>query len=532
MHNSKIYSSTILDFSFPMKKILFLLLSFFASISLHATIWTPRIIGNNMVLQRSEPVKLWGKAVPNSKIQAILGNTKAETNTNKEGRWFLFLPAMEANKTPQTLKLYENGNLSKEIKNVLVGEVWVTGGQSNMAWTTLKTTTINQARTNADNPMIRFFTRNIEKEAPISQDDTHEQSAWKQSTRKEISSFSAVSYYFAEKLYKDLGVPVGVVETAMGGTMMIAWLKREDMTNAFADELTAFDNEKAKYNYDAMLKKYEVAFKQYQEVRDKAKENNQPFTGRNVSKPLPFTPRGVHRTPEVLYNSRIAPVQGYTAKGFLWYQGEADSGKPETFTSQFITLVDAWRKYWNKPNMPFYFAQLSSFEGKYDWKWGATRWAQLEAQKRMKYTAMVVTNDVGEEKDVHPQNKIAVGQRFEAIAMYEQYGKKDIPPYSPLFKHAKYDGTKCIVEFNTFGGKLITKKEPSGIEILSKDKWIPTNKVSTNANGIITITSPNRENIEGVRYLWDNWAQPHLFLYGENELPAAGFLTLKNNTSN
>lgn len=512
-----------------MKKVLLLLLSVFISISLHAEIWTPRVIGDNMVLQRAKPVKLWGKAAPNATVEAVLGSTKALAMAGKAGKWELFLPAMDANKTPQTLKFYENGTLSKEIKNVLVGEVWITGGQSNMAWTTLKTTTINEARANADNPMIRFFTRNIEKEAAEPQEDTHQQSGWKESTRKEVSSFSAISYYFAEKLYKDLGVPIGIVETAMGGTMMITWLQREDMTKAFADELKAFDTEKAKYSYETALKKYETAFKNMQEEREKAKAENRRFEGRNVNKPLPYTPRGVHRTPEILYNSRIAPIQGYTAKGFLWYQGEADSGKPETFTDQFVNLVDAWRKYWNKPDMPFYYAQLSSFEGKFDWKWGATRWAQLEAQKRIKNTAMVVTNDVGEEKDVHPQNKIAVGQRFEAIAMHEQYGKKDINPYSPLFNNAKYTGAKCMVTFDTFGGELIAKSEPKGLEILVKDKWIPTNKASVNSNGTISIEAPNGETIEGVRYLWENWVQPHLFLYGKNGLPAAGFVSTKTN---
>lgn len=512
-----------------MKRIFCLFLFVFATVSLHATIWTPRIIGDNMVLQRAEPVKFWGKAIPNAKVETVLGSTKTLATANKEGKWSLFLPAMEANSTPQTLKFYENGILSKEIKNVLVGEVWVTGGQSNMAWTTLKTTTIDQARANADNPMIRFFTRNIEKEAAEPQEDTHQQSGWKESTHKEVASFSAVSYYFAEKLYKDLGVPVGIVETAMGGTMMITWLQREDMTSAFADELKAFDAEKAKYNYDTALKKYEVAFKQMEEARAKAKAENQRYTGRNVNKPLSFTPRGVHRTPEVLYNSRIAPIKGYTAKGFLWYQGEADSGQPETFTNQFVTLVGAWRKYWDKPNMPFYYAQLSSFEGKFDWKWGATRWAQLEARKRIKNSEMVVTNDVGEEKDVHPRNKIAVGQRFEAIAMHEQYGKKDINPYSPLFNNAKYAGTKCVITFDTFGGELIAKSEPKGLEILVKDNWISTNKVTVNNNGTINIEAPNGETIEGVRYLWENWAQPYVFLYGKNGLPAAGFVNTKAN---
>ena len=510
-----------------MKKILFLILTVLTSVSIYAEVWPPRVIGDNMVLQRSEPVKLWGKANPSATVQAVLGNTKAETKAGKEGNWSLSLPAMEANKNPQVLKIYENGHLSKEIKNVLIGEVWITGGQSNMAWTALKTTTIEQARANADNPMIRFFTRNIEKEAAVPQEDTHQQSNWKQSTRKDVSSFSAVSYYFAEKLWKDLDIPVGIVETAMGGTMMITWLKREDMTKGFTEELKAFEAEKARYNYKAAMEKYEQAFKKMQEEREKAKAENRRYTGRNITKPLDYTPRGVHRTPEVLYNSRIAPIQGYTAKGFLWYQGEADSGKPETFADQFVTLVDAWRKYWGKPDMPFYFAQLSSFEGKFDWKWGATRWAQLEAGKRIKNSAMVVTNDVGEEKDVHPQNKIAVGHRFEAIAMHELYGKRDINPYSPLFKSAQYKGTECVVEFDTFGGKLVAKREPSGIEILSKNNWIATNKVTTNANGTITVKSPNGEGIEGVRYLWEGWAQPSIFLYGENGLPAAGFVSTK-----
>ncbi|MFD1630134.1 sialate O-acetylesterase [Pseudopedobacter beijingensis] len=510
-----------------MKKTLFLILSIFTSISIYAEVWTPRVIGDNMVLQRSELVKLWGKASPNAKVQAVLGNYKAEVKADNEGKWSLFLPAMEANKIPQVLKFYENGILSKEVKNVLIGEVWISGGQSNMAWTVLKTTTVAEARANADNPMIRFFTRNIEKEAAEPQEDTHVQSGWKESTKKQVSSFSAVSYYFAEQLYKDLNVPVGIVETAMGGTMMMVWLKREDMSKGFDEELKAFDNEKAKYNYDAALKKYEIAFKNMQAEREKAKTENRRYTGPNVNKPLKFTPRGVHRTPEVLYNSRIAPIKGYTAKGFIWYQGEADSGKPETFTDQFITLVSTWRKYWSKSEMPFYFAQLSSFEGKYDWKWGATRWAQLEAQKRMKNTAMVVTNDVGEEKDVHPQNKIAVGQRFENIAMYELYGRKEINPYSPLYKSIQYKEAECVVTFNTFGASLIAKKEASGIEVLSKDKWIATNKVITNKNGEITVKSPNGELIEGVRYLWDGWAQPAIFLYSDNGLPAAGFISIK-----
>ena len=236
----------------------------------------------------------------------------------------------------------------------------------------------------------------------------------------------------------------------------------------------------------------------------------------------------MQNTPAFLYNAKVAPLCGYGVRGVLWYQGEGDFGQPQIFADKFKTLVAAWRKHFEMPNLPFYTVQLTSFDVTTHWResenWQQTRFEQFNCFRQMDNVEMAVILDLGEKNQIHPQRKDEVGERLFNIALKNIYGKKDIKgEHSPMFKSAKFNKNRALVEFDMYASKLVLKGKAQGFEVKIDNSWQTAEKVLVNDLGTVEVFAPQDSEISGVRYLWKSWALPEICLYNTQGLPAMSF---------
>ncbi len=456
-----------------MKKILItLILSFVVSVSF-AEISMPRIFTDNMVLQADAPNKLWGTSLPNAEVTVLIGDKKVSTKADAKGDWSLKTPTFKKTFTPVEIVVSENGKPQKTLKNILVGEVWVIGGQSNMQWAVRNTTDFENAKKRISSN-IRIFKQPSSQMASEPQRDFHRTAGWLVADKNSIPGASAIGYYFAEMISKELKTPVGIVETPLGGTKMITWLPREKIiTDVLKRNLAEFDAKQAKYDYEKAKAQFDAKLKKFDDenhgkkLTEKLKEER-----KNIVRYRP-NPQSVWRaqeTPCYLYNAKIAPLAGVTARGFLWYQGESDSGRSGSkyFDQTFALLINTWREAWNDKDMPFYFFQLPSFSTMSNW--GLIRANQQKVAKEVDKAYMISIIDSGEEKDIHPRDKTFVTKRLFASVMKNTYKNNSFKCEQAEVASVKYADNKAIVKFNT---KIVGEGSPRGFEVLVGKKWLP-----------------------------------------------------------
>ncbi len=510
-----------------MKRILFIsILALFATSSF-AKIWVPRIFSDNMVLQAGANDKIWGTATPNSKVSISLDGKVFETTANERGDWTISTSEMKPSLESKELIISEDGKVQKTIKNVLVGEVWVLGGQSNMFFTVGESTDYEAAKSCANKNVRVFLQRTTLSQTP--KKDTEPSSYWAVVTPKTVGKVSAVGYYFAEQLTKELNVPVGLIETPQGGSLMLSWLPAEKqsvlphMKKYFED----FQKDLSKYDYKKIMAERAAKQKAFDEAHKgkkltKAEEKER----RNIYRPTlyPETPRRRGLTPCFLFNAKVAPIVGYTARGFAWYQGEEDSfHKPhnEHFLETFELLVETWRELWNNKDMPFYFFQLPSWEQRWPAKWVEARKAQYQASKKIKNSHMICTVDTGE-ADIHPRDKTPLGQRLFKTTMEHTYKNSDFDSFSPDAKSIKFDGNSAVITFDIgkSRNKLVSKGESRALEVRVDGKWIPA-KGEIIAKNKIKVSSDSQ--FDAVRYAFKVWAMPDAWIFSSNGFPAVPF---------
>jgi len=501
--------------------------SLFAT-ALYAEVKLPRIFSDNMILQRDCDVKIWGKADKGATVEVEFMGQKKAVTAGKDGNWIVILNPLKAEKAPQEIKIYENGKEAAKVKDVLVGEVWITGGQSNMAFGMGNVQDGKKIIEASNYHDIRYFFNSGSNTAKTPQEDVDAKCGWVYATPQTAANFSAVSYLFALNLRNALNVPVGVVTTAMSGTPMVSWVSQEvfDSSPNFAERKKKFDDIIAKYDYEKVIAEWEKECEEFDAKVAQAKAEGKnppqrPYKLTELHKPWPDSPEAF-RTPCRLFNAKVAPLTQFAARGFLWYQGENDAstGANNTFELQLAGLIETWRTLWGKADMPFIYIQLPSFTNK---GWPDTRLKQTQVFNTVKHTGMVVTIDLGEEKDVHPKDKIPVGKRAANIALKDVYGFKDIVAYGPAFKAASFKGKFAKIEFDLGNSKFKDPQgEITGFEVLSNGKWVNA-KATLKGNAVI-LESTDGGNVKGARYAYKDWAKPLVNLFNENELPAAPFL--------
>jgi sialate O-acetylesterase len=480
-------------------------------------LWLPSIFSDHMVLQRGMPVPVWGTATPGVKVTVKLAGQSAVANAGGDGRWRVDLAAL-TDPGPFTLEIATPA-ASRLFTDVLVGEVWLCSGQSNMDFTLASTakrsfsgvTDWKNEVAAAKHPQIRMFTADWTMREHPQREVAGE---WAVCDPENAGDFSAVAYYFGREIRQALGVPVGLVTCAFGASTIEAWIREdtlikhpqfEGLLKSFAKKRTAFrDDPKAFEAYGAALTKWKG--------------------GRAPRHPDPVQDQ---HNPYVLHNGMIAPIAPYALRGAIWYQGESNLNTRGIYPDLQKALIEDWRDLWGSPALPFYYVQLASYKAPpTDPAPGGQIAEMREAQAKslaIPHTGMAVTIDIGEEKDIHPRNKLDVGKRLARLALAGTYQKPGVP-CGPLFREARVTGDGIRVHFDHTDGGLVAKSgDLRGFAIAGADKRFVAAAARIDGDSVV-VSHPSIAVPAFARYAWaDNPGGANLF--NAADLPAAPFRT-------
>jgi sialate O-acetylesterase len=418
-----------------------LLLLFTASTS-RADVRLHGLFTDHMVLQRGMDVPIWGWADDGERVTVEFRGKKVST-TAKGGTWKVKLRKLKAG-GPDELKV--TGNNSITLHDVLVGEVWIASGQSNMEWPVRASFQPAEDILTADNPNLRLYTvPKLKANEPVKD----VASAWKETSPGSVSNFSAVAYYFGLKLQKDLGVPVGLIHTSWGGSPVEVWMREAALAVNPDHKRDILDA------YPAQVERVQAAIAQWEKEQAEAKKEGKAFTKRRP---------GVGWKPCELYNGMIAPLIPYAIKGAIWYQGESNAGRAYQYRTLIVNMVTNWRLDWEQGDFPFLQVQLAPFMAIKDQpaesNWAELREAQMLATKVLPNVGAVVITDYGDPKDIHPVWKKPVGERLGLAARGIAYGE-DIIWSGPQYRSMKVKDDKIVLSFDHVG------KGIGGIQIYS-----------------------------------------------------------------
>ena len=454
--------------------------SFIAAVSLgllHAEVKPNPLFTDGAVLQQGQAVPVWGTAKDGEKVSVEIAGQKLST-TAKDGMWRVDLKPL---KVGEPLTMTISGENTVKVENLLVGEVWVCSGQSNMQFSFGGAASANEERPKAKYPNIRMFTvKQVTSPTPLA-DVT---GSWVECSPETVNGFSAVGYFFAKDLYEKLGVPVGMIHTSWGGTPAQAWTSLEG------------------FGENTELKDYAAQSKGNAERFAKAPPEN--AFGPNV--------------PSSLYNGMLAPVIPYGIKGAIWYQGESNAGNSKQYRTLFPAMIADWRTKWKQGPFPFFFVQIAPFNGQPP----EIREAQFLTLSKSENTAMAVTTDVGNAVDIHPKQKQPVGHRLALAARALVYGEK-IEYSGPLYKSMKAARDKVELTFSHVGGGLVAKDgDLKGFTIAGRDgKFVPAKAVIEGEK--IVVSADGVKSPKAVRYGWAN--VPDVNLFNKEDIPASPFRT-------
>lgn len=505
-----------------MRRLPLVLLGFVLSTStVFAEVKLPAVFSDHAVLQRGVAVPVWGWAEPGEKVAVTLGSVKAEATADGQGRWRVALGPLEPGE-PRTL-VVEGGNRI-EVKDVLVGDVWLCSGQSNMAMTVNRCKDFEKEQAQANYPKIRMFKTAATPAREPQQDCT---GAWVVCSPDTVSGFSGTAYFFAREVHGEVGVPVGLLNSSVGGTAIEAWTSMDAQKNVkelspvFApwDRAAAdYDEAKARADYDRRLADWKVVAAKARAEQKQPPRRPQP----------PVHPRVDRNHPANLFNGMIAPLVPYAIKGAIWYQGERNARNVETaelYRTQLPLLIKDWRTRWGQGDFPFYYVQLPNFKKPTDDPGAESAWAVMRESMRQSLstpsTGMAITIDVGEEGDIHPKNKQDVGKRLALLALARVYDKKG-PVSGPLVQSAKVENAEVVLTFEYTGGTLKTQDggKPIGFALADADgKW---HWAEARIEGdTVVVSHPDVKTPRAVRYAWaDN---PRCNLCNAAGLPASPF---------
>ncbi|VTS07616.1 sialate O-acetylesterase [Tuwongella immobilis] len=488
-----------------------------AAVKLH------NLISNGVVFQAEKPIRVFGTANPGEKVSAELtfgdATTKAEAvAADDKGNWLLELPARPVTTTGG--KLTVKGENTLTVSDVLVGEVWVCSGQSNMEWPLAATDNPKPVIEAAKNPMIRLFTvPKAVSDVPL----TDVPLKWVPCDAKTVEYFSAVGYYFGKDLNAARKVPVGLIHSSWGGTICEAWTSKESLgaVPSLKYFLERIPNRAAyQQNAEAYLEKLEKYL-----AEGKA--------GLKAGKPLPPVPvppapvnLGNPNQPTVLYNAMIAPLTKFNIKGAIWYQGESNAGRAYEYRTLFPTMIEDWRKAFRDESLAFMLVQLAPWRAinaePMESDWAELREAQLLATKKLKHVGIAVITDVGDVADIHPRKKGPVGARLALAARALAYGEK-IPYQGPTFEKLEVRDGKAIVHFGNTEGKLVVKGEKlTGFTVAGADKKF-YNATAVVEGDTVVVSAPQVSKPVAVRFGWANF--PVVNLWNQADLPASPFRT-------
>ncbi|GAC1426637.1 MAG: sialate O-acetylesterase [Chitinophagaceae bacterium] len=488
-----------------------LLFVIFSFLPAFAELRLPAIIADNMVLQQKYAVTLWGWANAGEHITITAGwdKTPLTATAGNDGKWNVRVKTIKAG-GPYNILFSASNNI--EIKNVLLGEVWLASGQSNMEFFMTKTSGGYTGVLNypeeikaADYPLIRMI------DVPNTVADEPRQDfagKWKICSPQTADTFSAVAYYFARALHIATGYPIGIINATWGGTPAESWTRKDILEKDSSFSIILDRYKKQCDDYPAAFEKYKIELEKWKADTSKSKGA------------APREPAGPHysKSPYKLYNGMIAPLLPYTLKGVIWYQGEDNAGRAAQYRRLFPAMIKNWRNDFNNEKMPFYFVQISPHRSQNP----EIRDAQLYTLRTVPFTGMAVTTDNGDSLNIHPRNKKLVGERLSLWALKNDYGKKDIVASGPLYKSMKTAGNKIRIQFDYADGLQAKGGDLKEFTIAGPDANFVPAKAVIDGNTVL-VWSDAVQQPAAVRFAWRNTPFPNL--YNKADLPASPFRT-------
>ena len=505
-----------------MSKIKFVITTIFISLfttAAFADVRLPDVIGSSMVLQQKQKVPIWGWAEPGETVTVEFAGQKKTSTAGPDGKWRVDLSGLKANFKPQSMII--SGKNRIELNDILVGEVWLVAGQSNMQRLLRETANGDAVQAAANLPDIHLF--NVRREVGFKKTGKPI-GAWAACTPESVAEFSAAGYYFAVELEKELKVPIGMINSSWGGSQAEAWTPVEYL-NASPDLKPTVDRtkiweetrEKVRVDYAAAIDAW------------RKKSDEQKAAGARPS-PSPGVPDALrdYRIASSIYDGMIEPLMPFAIKGAAWYQGESNEERAEQYNLLLPTMIRAWRERWGQGDFPFEIIQLPNYRAlsaePRDAAWSFIREAERRTVLKTTNTGLVVTIDIGEANDIHPKNKLDVGKRMAVWALRNVYGRKLTD--APVFRSSQVEGSKIVLTFDSVGAglKIRDGDKLDEFAIAGDDKkwvWADAKIVGKNK---IEVWSTSIANPKAVRYAF-NSNPKHPNLTNDSGLPASPFRT-------
>lgn len=478
-----------------------------------ADVQLPQVFSDHMVLQQQHANPMWGKAAPGEAIEVIFAGKNYRTQADSSGQWRIELDPLAAG-GPYQIKV--RGKNSLELNNVMVGEVWLCSGQSNMEWRVKDTNHSEVELASANYPDIRLFAvPRVGASKPQFDIDAN----WQATTPESVGGFSAVCYFYGRRLHQTLGVPVGLIKNSWGGTPIEAWIPREslDKENQYTDLLTYWDQQAESFTQD----KFDRQMADFNAWNQSKKPK-----GKKPSRPIHVLGGG--KRPANIFNGVVSPTVGYGIRGAIWYQGEANQKRGYQYRSLFPLLINSWRERWGQGDFPFYWVQLADFKEEIGSPSGGSDWAEVREAQTMALnlpnTGQTVIFDLGEGRNIHPTNKQDVANRLVRHPLAKIHGYP-IVAESPMFKNMVIKGNKAVISFSNVQRKLYAfdTKEVHGFYIAGEDQHFVKANARIVGKNRVELSANEVANPVAVRYGWED--NPIINLYDKQGLPVAPFRT-------
>lgn len=485
-----------------------LLLALFQVGTTHAEVSLPGIFTDHMVLQQKQTNKVWGRAGSGESITVAINGQSKTTTADSNGDWEVMIDPIPAG-GPYELNVKGSNEIT--IQDVLVGEVWICSGQSNMEWPVARANDPDLEIATANFPKIRSINfPNTGSQEPVWTHDNE----WMVCSPDTVGGFSAVGYFFGRQLYQALGVPIGLVNNSWGGSAADAWIRRDLLESdpKYAKTMERWKKTEA----NGLPRMAELEAK-----KNKTDKEKQELRG------LQRQLNGNQR-PSNIYNGVLKSHLGYGIKGAIWYQGESNASRAFQYRHVFPKMIQNWRDEWGAGEFPFYWVQLADFRDEKaepaESDWAELREAQTMTLSALPNTGEAVIIDIGEGKDIHPRNKVIVGQRLARWALANQYGY-EIAYHSPTYSSMEKEGDKIVLTFEHVNGgwRPFDVRYPVGFAIAGEDKKFVWADAVILKDGRIEVRSQSVPDPVAVRYAWaDN---PVCNMYDTQGLPLTPFRT-------
>lgn len=477
----------------------------------------PPLVGDNMVLQRNLKTPVWGWATAGAVVEITFHNKQYSATADASGKWMVRLDALTAG-GPYDMTIQGDGS-TLTIKNILIGDVWICSGQSNMVLdfnnAGAKALYAKDIESSANDQIRQLIVNRVISDQPAA---SFTSNGWKMAAPQTLNAFSAAAYFFARDLYEQYHIPIGLINASWGGTKAEAWTSEEALTAfpQFGKEIQML-HDTAQVNA-----KRAATAKRIADWKEKARMGDTP----SFPMPGPYNPQDMATS---IYNGMIAPLIPYAFKGVIWYQGEQNAGRGREYRTLFPNMIKDWRSRWQLGDFPFIFQQLVNYKAAVkapgESQWAELREAQFMTLSNTPNTAMAVGIDIGDAITIHPVDKKDVGLRLALAARQLVYKEKKLVASGPLYRSVKQKGNTLVISFNNTGSGLMSKDgQPlKYFAIAGEDKKFVWAEAVIKGNTIV-VSAPAVSNPVAVRYAWaDNPEGVNLF--NKEGLPASPFRT-------